>query len=112
MSEIEHQKGKLTEIKPQNGEELQDLAKRILTEKNIKVEDYWGGDYVAALQDECEEIVEAQGKLYQCEVTDIDPYQNMFIATENPDGTLNFEVKYYNGSCSLAEGIRNAIERM
>jgi hypothetical protein len=112
MSEVEHQKGKITEIIPLAGEDCEDLAKRLLENRNIVYEDYYDS-YGACLTDNFPElIVIVDGKIYEYEVTEIDPYADISNATMNPDGTIDFEVKYYNGSCGFGEAIEKAINKM
>jgi hypothetical protein len=56
-----------------------------------------------------EMAVEIKGKIFTVEKENVDIYDNIFKATENDDGTIDFEVKYYNGSCGFNEAIDNAL---
>ena len=111
MSEVEHHKGKLSEIKPIGNEGLEDIASRLLDANNIVYEDYYGS-FVECLTDNCEEFVWVGDKIYKHESVEIDPCDDIMIASENDDGTINFEVKYYNGSCGFGEAIEKAVKRM
>lgn len=42
----------------------------------------------------------------------IDPDDDIFNATQNLDGTIDFHVMYYNGGCSFNEAIEEAISNM
>lgn len=43
---------------------------------------------------------------------DIDPYDDVYNATANEDGTIDFEVRFYNGGCCLDEAIHDAINNL
>lgn len=39
-------------------------------------------------------------------------YDDMFEASRNSDGTIDFTVKYYNGGCSFSEALERAFSKM
>ncbi|MCK5605056.1 hypothetical protein KAR91_24415 [Candidatus Pacearchaeota archaeon] len=112
MSETEHHKGRATEVKPLDGEDIEAIAKRVLDDKGITKDEYYD-DYVDCLTDECrDEYIAVSGKLYKCETTEIDPCDDIYNATRNPDGSIDFEVKFYNGCAGLGESVGSAIDKM
>ena len=57
-----------------------------------------------------EEAVEIDGFIFEVNKTD-HQYSNIFLATKNDDGTIDFEVKYYDGGCGFEEAIDNALSK-
>jgi len=43
--------------------------------------------------------------LYSVKKNRLDPEQSLFMAHRNDDGTVDFEVRYYNGGTSFDEAI-------
>jgi hypothetical protein len=112
MSETEHHKGKATEVRPREGEEIEDLAKRLLAENGIKYDDYYES-YSECLEDEGgDRFVVANNKIYECETKEIDPCDDISNAFENSDGTVDYEVKFYNGVNSFRSAVKDAINKI
>ena len=86
MSETVHYKGELTP------------TGKTLTEFDPNADDIYDHYYDA---------VEIDGMVYTVEKTDID---HIFNSTKNEDGTIDFEVKYYNGGCVLNKAIDEALK--
>lgn len=89
MSETVHYKGKLTP------------TGKTLAEFDPNADDIYDHYYNA---------VEIDGMVYTVEKTDIDPDYDIFNSTKNEDGTIDFEVKYYNGGCGFNEAIDEALK--
>lgn len=53
--------------------------------------------------------IEIDGQIYTIEKEEIDD-SNLFLSKKNEDGTINFEIRYYNGGCSFDEAIREALK--
>lgn len=53
--------------------------------------------------------VEIDGQIFTVEKVEISNSE-CFNSTENEDGTIDFEVKYYNGGCSFNEAIEEALK--
>lgn len=51
-------------------------------------------------------------KIYLVEYEVNDPYRDIMEANKNPDGTIDFTLKYYNGGCSFGEALDVAISKM
>lgn len=89
MSETEHRKDTL---KP-TGKTLKQYAPQ--------VDDIYDLDGAA---------VEIDGLIYEVEETRFEPYDDIFESSKNEDGSINFEVKYYNGGCGFQEAIGYALD--
>lgn len=89
MSETVHYRGKLTS------------TGKTLKQFNPDSDDIYDHYY---------EAVEINGIVYTVEKEDYEPNEDIFTSTENKDGTINFEVKYYNGGCGFNEAIEEAIK--
>lgn len=112
MSETVHYKGILTEVLPNEGEDIQDIAKRILDHHNEEVEDYYK-DALECLMDRFYQgYVVIDDKIYEVLKKDIDPDKDLFNAFMHSDGTIEFEVKYYDGGCGFDEAIDHAVDNI
>lgn len=89
MSETVHYKGKL-----------------IPTGKTLKEFDPETSD----IYDHYLHAVEIDGMVYVVKKKDIDPDGDILRSTKNEDGTIDFEVRYYNGGCSFNEAIEEALK--
>ena len=112
MSETVRYTGKLKLIPRLENESLEDQCKRILREHNYfelnKYYDSWQGmfydkfyEVYVILSDSIYEIIEKHSKPIDYDI---------FEASMNKDGTISFNVMYYNGGCSLDEAIEDALE--
>lgn len=89
MSETVHYKGKLTP-----------------TGQTLKEFDSTADDIL----DHYYKAVEINGMVYTVEKTEVDQYDDIFKSSNNDDGTIDFEVKYYNGGCGFNEAIDMALD--
>lgn len=107
MSETVHYRGKLTKIKSTDPIELQ--CKKILN--NQELPPYFDTYQKLLLDEFYEEYVIFNNALYSVEKEEIIPYDDIFFrSSPNIDGTINFEVRYYNGACGLDEAIEMALK--
>jgi len=109
MSETVHYKGKLVPITVQH-ESPQEAAIGILLKHNIKL----NPEYDSCIQQLDEEVEDqkyfVRGKiLYKIETTELDPDDDIMHAEINTDGSIDFEVKYYNGGGDLTEALDQSI---
>lgn len=108
MSETEHRVGKLTPVEI-NGT-IEETAEAILKADGVEPKEYYD-TFLDQLEDVgYRQYVITDGKIYKVDMAEIDPYNDIFNATHNEDGTIDFEVKYYNGGCSFNEAIEEAIK--
>lgn len=111
MSETVYYKGILKPVDMLIGEGIEERCKRIIG--NVELEDYYES-YQEKLMDDYdyyEKYVIHNGILYSVEKQNFDPEESIFIANRNDDGTINFEVRYYNGGCSFDEAIDYALSK-
>jgi hypothetical protein len=109
MSETEHNIGKLKPMGMVGGVEA--TAKRILKAEG------WASDYdtyAEALEDYgYREYVLHNEVIYKViENNEPNPYDDIFRASRNDDGTINFETKYYNGGCGFCEALVEALNNL
>jgi len=113
MSENVRYKGSLKEIKPNHNESLKELMKRVVISlgeypERIKTlenfEDYllWEKYY--------EKYFVINNKLYKVinNTECFDSDEEKLIAIVKADGSIDFDVQYYNGGCGLSEAIEEA----
>lgn len=109
MSETETNTGKLKPAVLIAGETNEDFAKRFLGGKK---EDYNETYLEQLLEDGYMEWVMHNGVLYSVKNERDADDGDIFNATLNPDGTISFVLRYYNGGCSFNDAIEEALKRM
>lgn len=112
MSRVEHHKGKIRELPLVNGC-LETTCLAVIQEAGRG--DEIGSRYTAHefIMDELyNEYLIMNGKLYAIESKEYDDNRDIAEATVNPDGTIDFEVKFYNGGASMCEMIRLAVDKL
>lgn len=110
MSETVYYTGKLTPVKTKTGETLEDTAKRIIDENNYKIESYYKTAHECFDDVYYREYITVNNKIYSVQNEDVDDNDDIFKATINEDGSINYVVKYYNGGCSFNEAIEEAMK--
>lgn len=114
MSEMVHYTGKLQLVDKFQNETLEEQCERILKEHKYlalsKCCDSWREMLCDKLY---EQYVIADGEVYKViEKNHRDMDEDIFEAHDNTDGTIDYEVMYYNGGCSFNEAIEYALEDM
>lgn len=114
MSETVHYTGKLKPIHCLQNETFEDLCKRILKENGYTKLSTWFSTYEEMLSDELYgEYVIVNQKLYQIvKKENKDTEFDIFNAHKNQDGTIDYEVMYYNGGCSFQEALEYSLENI
>lgn len=109
MSDYEHYKGILRIVERQEDESLESQCKRILENKELL--SYYDTYQEMLLGDFYEKYIIHDDTLYSVEKQNIDPYDDIFNASLNENGDINFEVRYYNGGCGFDEAIEYALNK-
>ena len=100
MSCTEHFEGKLTPTGKTIKQYVGDLA---VSDCYDDEKDYFRNEF--------EEIaVEIDSEVYTIDRNYVDQDCDIFTSTKNADGTISFEVKYYNGGCGFGEAIEDALK--
>lgn len=117
MSNYEHIKGKLRLINYLNCN-LEETCKMVLCEYDIKPnagsepDDHYDSYEIQLTDEMYEEYVVWKGNLYQVtESENIEEY-DVYIASRNNDGSINYEICYYNGGQSFNEAIETAMDNI
>ncbi len=110
MSETEIHTGKLTKyMLPDNNEHL---ARDLCVKRGIEKDEYYD-NWIDVLKGECDDVLFINGIFYQVDDTgDVKGDEDIAKATENPDGTISYLVKYYNGGCGFGEAIEEALKNL
>lgn len=103
MSETEHHKGKLTPT----GKTLNEF----MADKGEKP-GYYGDKEEWFVNEFYESHAIYKLCIYEIKTTELDPYDDIMLASENEDGTIDFEVKFHNGGCGLGEAIGTSLNIM
>lgn len=114
MSEMVHYTGKIAPVGKLPNETLEEQCKRILEKYNYLDLKSYCDSWREMLCDELyERYVIAGGEVYKVvEKNHKDMDSDIFNAHDNYDGTIDYEVMYYNGGCSFNEAIEYALEDM
>lgn len=88
---------------------IEETCKAILSEMGIDDHKFCDS-YREKLEDEgYRKYFITDAAVYEVEAEEKDPDDDIFRATKNEDGSIDFEVKYYNGGCSFNEALDEAI---
>lgn len=110
MSETVHYKGLLKKVTRDTGETLEEQCKRLLGNKELP--SYFDSYQEYLLDEHYQNFYIQDNDLYLVEKEEIDPDSNIFNANIKDNGDIEFEVKYYNGSCSFDEAIDIAFKTL
>jgi len=108
MSNTEHIKGKLVPINPLL--DIETVAKAIITEEFGEVlEDHYTS-YTEQLEDIGYRYFHISNDIiYRIDSEEIGVDEDIFLAHKETNGIISFEVKFYNGGCSIDEALDIAI---
>jgi len=114
MSETVYYKGVLKPVDFLMEEDLEARCKRMLKEEfgDEELEDYYDSFEEQLLDKYYTQFILNDNILYSVEKKSLDPDDSLFIAKRNDDGTVDFEVRYYNGGTSFDEAIEYAFENI
>jgi len=100
MSETEHFKGKL---KP-TGKDITTYV------RGHKIPEYYEDEKEYFDEHLCNHAVNIDGQVYEIERTEYKDNDGIFESSINKDGSIDFQVKYYNGGCGFSEALGCAIK--
>lgn len=115
MSQMETHIGKMIEV-DMNGLSLKEWCKNYCQQNGINEIESYCETWIEQFNDEFSHengYVIANDKVYQ--IIDDDEGNNeedIFYVRQNPDGSINYVVQYYNGGCCFSEAIEYALDRM
>lgn len=114
MSEMVRYTGKIAPVGKLPNETLEEQCKRILAEHNYFELNGYCDSWREMLNEELHErYVVACGEVYKVIEKNYKAIDDdIFNARDNGDGTIDYEVMYYNGGCSLDEAIEYALEEV
>jgi hypothetical protein len=108
MSETVHYRGILTEVDMLDNETLEEQCKRILGD--VELPSYFKSYQEMLLDQFYQTYIIYDNTLYLVEKENYEPDEDIFYSKGNEDGTISFEVKYYNGGCGFNEAIEEALK--
>lgn len=114
MSEMVRYTGKLRLKEKLPNETLEEQCKRILCEHNYFELQGYCDSWEEMLYDELyERYVIYNNEVYEViEKNYRDFYDSIFESYKNDDGTIDYQVVYYNGGCSFTEAIEEALNNI
>ena len=107
MSETVHYRGTLTEVDMLDNETLEEQCKRLLGDTELL--SYYKSYQEMLINEFYQTYIINDNTLYLVEKENYEPNEDIFYSKGNEDGTINFEVRYYNGGCSFNEAIKRAL---
>lgn len=109
MSDYETRIGKMKKLDTDN---LEGLCEIICNQLNITKPEYLD-TYKECIKYETEKYVIVDNNIYEIiQDKDVDDYGDIFEATENIDGTIDYTLRYYNGGCGFPEAIEYALNKL
>lgn len=115
MSETVHYRGIAIEIEGENITDLQQFAEHELILRNKKVSDYYEGNFIECLCETYDEeffFYPKTQKLYQLDQEKIDMDDEIIKANKLEDGSIIYELKFYNGGAGFSECLEEAIDKL
>lgn len=115
MSDYETRKGKCKEVMKHENESYSDFCIRLIKTYSSKKDDISNFDEEDLRWYIYDNDIAVLNKNYAYVIIsedDIDDYADIFNASKNEDGTIDFLLKYYNGGCSFDEALTTAIDKM
>lgn len=111
MSETVHHKGKAVRIEC---EDIEEYALKILEIKSAKREDYYETAIEQITQEYNEEYFydEENWFLYSIAYESHDLEEEIIKAEIQPDGSIDFELRYYNGGAGFQECLQEAMNKL
>ena len=100
MSETEHHIGKL---KP-TGQSVDSYV------ADCKIPSYYEDNQEYFRDVFSEKAYEIDGIVYEVETKNVE-YEDIAISSRNDDGTIDFQLKFYNGGCSFNEALDDALKQ-
>ena len=117
MSDYEHHRGKLILIEKSSTEDQEEFFKRVMGDsfKEDAYKDYLDHKDIYEFFNDCNAYADFFYKdeysIYRVEEREeVDPYDDVQVLRENPDGSYYFEMRFYNGGTCLSEMIEEALE--
>lgn len=112
MSETEHLRGRIIPLNL--GDDIEEACRKVLigygeADAEAAKDGYSYREQLADFGYDSYLITDS--KVYKIEKEELDPYDDILNAFLNEDGSISFEVKFYNGGCGLSEAIESAIKR-
>jgi hypothetical protein len=108
MSDVVHYRGTLQEIERFENESSEEQCKRLL--QYTELEEFYDTYKEMLLDRYCYDIVELDGVLFRVTKENVNVDEDIFRLNRSEDGTMTFEVKYYNGGCGFTEAIEEAFK--
>ena len=114
MSETVHYRGIATKIDQPNDKTLIDVAKDILKERNKEIADYYD-NAIECLCDSYYREFFYHSKtqvLYKLDNNEYEPDEDIIRAEPKENGTIEYELRYYNGGAGFDECIEEAFDKL
>lgn len=110
MSSVVHYKGTLKLIEKKDNETLEEFFHRVV-EGNVDISCYESlTEYVTY---EMQDTYYIKGNdVYAVTREEMDPDNEFFFGTVREDGTIEYNVRYYNGGCSFDDALAETLEKI
>jgi hypothetical protein len=100
MSETEHFKGKLTPT----GKTIDEYM------INTDIPAYYDNKNEYFYDELADSAINIDGQVYTVDRNEYEDSNDIFESTKNDDGTIEFQVKYYNGGVGFGEALELALK--
>ena len=111
MSETEHRIGKLTPVGIPGDNET--TARGLCILNGFGEELKYHGTFIEKLKDDgYNKYFVTKDIIYEITCKDLDPFADIARSSLNSDGTIDFEVRWYNGGASFSEVLESALRNL
>lgn len=111
MSDYERHTGTLIRINPNEGESFDDMLLRVLKENKIDVVESKDNLTKYFIDELWETHYIHKDVLYIIDNVEHDDSDDVADASLNPDGTISYSLRYYNGGCGFGEALDYALKK-
>jgi hypothetical protein len=114
MSEYEHYRGKAVKIELAQDQSVDDYALVVLKSRGHKLEDFYKNPTEQLCDDFYGEyfFYNKDKSLYTIYSKELNPHAEVIEAHKEVDGSIRFELRYYNGGAGFDECLSEAFDKM
>lgn len=112
MSEDEYWTGNAKVVKPQDGEDLESLCKRLCEERGYEKTEYHNAYEEVLQENSYKELVIVDGVVYDTSEMESDDSGEICEASRIDEDTVRVTLKFYNGGTCFSEMFEAAVQKL
>lgn len=115
MSYTEHYRGTAHLVHLPEGQTLEEFAEKLAKERGFDdIPSYYKSALECMIDNFEDDYIyhKATGHLYSINKCSYEPDEEIIIAERQPDNSIDFEVRFYNGGASFNECLEEALDKL